>query len=144
MTTKHANAELLIGFANGRKLQFKDSHLDASERDHWHQLEADNTEVWPWLLSTDPNERSKRFEFRLAPRTIMIGNIECEAPLGKDEAEIGCDYYSFNAAGEIHSFCFHNSEFSRRILESGMLWRTKEAAITAHYAVTELLTQQPD
>lgn len=134
MTTKHAKADLLIGFANGRKLQFKDSHLPAGEREQWHDLEADNTEVWPWLLSTDPNERSKRFEFRLKPRTIMIGDVECEAPVyGATDAYI---YYT-NADGTVYRTNPDNAVVE---IKNHRAFATEQAAIAAYNAITKLMT----
>lgn len=134
MTTKHANAELLIGFANGRKLQFKDPLLPASERDQWHALEADNTTVWPWLLSTDPNDDRKRFEFRLAPRTIMIGDVECEAPVNG-----ATDAFLYYTAADGTVYRVHPDNAAAEILNR-RAFASEQAAIAAYNAITKLLT----
>lgn len=135
MTTKHANADLLIGFANGRKLQFKDLLLPAKERDQWNPLEADNTTVWPWLLSTDSNDDRKRFEFRLAPRTIMIGGVECEAPVdGATDAYI---YYT-NADGMVYRAHPDNAVVE---IKNRRAFATEQAAIAAYNATTKLMQQ---
>lgn len=140
MTTKHANADLLIGFANGRKLQFKDSNIPAGEREQWHDLEADNTEVWPWLLSTDPSERSKRFEFRLAPRTIMIGDVECEAPVTSFQPEL---WYCDGDGSPVSTSGFVRG-FVELVIENRRAFASPEAAVAANNAITKLLTGQPN
>lgn len=140
MTTKHANVELLIGFANGRKLQFKDPLLPASERDQWHALEVDNTAVWPWLLSTDPNDDRKRFEFRLAPRTIMIGDVECEAPALDLEDDKKYWSYDICSAQAYETTYKSQGSMSTIVGACGLLFSSPEAAIAAHKAVTKLLT----
>lgn len=142
MTAPHENAKLLIGFANGRQVQFRDAHLPTPDSSNWYYLEPDNMEVWPFLLSTCPKDHSNqapRFDFRLAPRTVTINAVEIEAPVSVEEAEPGSDYFTFSATGEVHHVNYGASEFSKRLLEYGMLWHSRIAAKHGHRAVAAAL-----
>lgn len=85
------------------------------------------------------------WEFRIKPRTIMIGDVECEAPVVLTSAEevldLPCPHYFFTMNGEVFS-AEDRTEFAvLTISRNGFLYASKEAAIAARDATKKLLTQ---
>ncbi len=69
-------------------------------------------------------------EFRIKPKTIMIGDIEVPEPL-REAPEEGTTYYvpQFNSERMYpYTFRYRNDDFDKEVLKIGFMHLTKEAA----------------
>lgn len=73
MTTEHKYAQVLRWIADGKEIQWKLRNGEWIDQKHGPALEEIANEDW----SPD--------HYRLKPRTIMIGDVECEAAVLKAE-----------------------------------------------------------
>jgi hypothetical protein len=82
-------------------------------------------------------------EFRLAPRTVMIGDAECEAPLKllKDDQTYWLVAPHKVNDGCVQSYCNTNPDLGKLHVETGFCFATGEAAKAAHAAWVKLMTQ---
>lgn len=81
------------------------------------------------------------YTFRLKPRTVMIGDIECEAPVL--EPEEGQSLYWIDS-----DYCCDSAEYAKDqlhywedLLRYGDAFASEEAAWAVRNAITKLLTQ---
>ena len=88
------------------------------------------------------NEFSKSpFEYRVAPRTIMVNGVE--VPAGEKEAPSkGATYYVPDQAEEslAYDFSWSDDDMDARFLERGLVYLDKESAIARAKAM--LITQE--
>lgn len=129
MKTEHKYAQVLRWIADGEKVQMK--HY----REGWI-TPGDNE-----MLSSISIEEYAQLEFRIKPKTIMIGDVECEAPVlePKDGQKLWwlCSIKWMPACG------LYNGKDNgyQTLSNAGLLFTSKEACLAAHNAITKLLTQ---
>lgn len=80
------------------------------------------------------------YTFRLKPRTITIGRVECEAPVL--EPEEGQTLYWINQDYQVDSNTYRKEDHRHWVspLQHGDCFATPEAAWAARNAITKLLT----
>lgn len=127
--TEHKYAQVLRWIADGKEVQTK--FLDGS----WVDVKcfADKK-----LASMLRNEFHASDEFRLAPRTVKVGDVEIEPPLS--ECQEGEKVFVRLVDGEVAALDFYKaSSYCVGMLEAGRLFRTPEAAEAAHAAWVKLM-----
>ena len=88
------------------------------------------------------NEFSKsQFEYRIAPRTILVNGVEVPGP-EKDAPEVGATYYVPDQSEEslAYDFSWGDDDMDARFLERGLVYLDKESAIARAKAM--LITQE--
>jgi hypothetical protein len=133
---EHKYAQVLRWIADGKKVQAMNMR---AEKNGWCDF--------PW----DFNERAlstvlkgldliDEYAFRLAPRTVKVGDVEIEAPL--QGGSHGSTAYYTNAHGRAVSFDLEIGDAaSDGLLRGGRLFSTPESAKAAHAAWVKLMTQ---
>ena len=84
-TTIRAAAEILYAIADGKKVQYR--YTTTAEYGTWKDFDAKSVEACSNVLTGYPN-----VEWRVAPKTIKIGDFEVPEPC-KAELVYGQDYY---------------------------------------------------
>lgn len=88
------------------------------------------------------NEFSKSpFEYRLAPRTILVNGVEVPAPEKEAPAD-GAEYFvpQFLDIGAYEALYWKQDELDARLLERGLVYLDKESAIARAKAM--LITRE--
>lgn len=80
-------------------------------------------------------ELPEGYEFRLAPHTVKVGDVEIEAPI----AEFSKDAWYFEPDGSAYQVSSFTSGWIHLAVESRMLFSSKEAAEAAHAAWVKLM-----
>lgn len=81
-------------------------------------------------------------QFRLAPRTIMIGDVECEPPVTEfEESKTGEDYWYCEPDGSPRDMAPFVKAFAELAIKQRRVFSSAEAAVAAHNAITKLLSQ---
>lgn len=125
--TEHKYAQVLRWIADGKQVQCK-----ADWNDHFSQItDVLNENGLIALL----NGTLDGFEFRLAPRTVKVGDVEIEAPI----TDFSEDAWYFAPDGSAHHVSSWNSEWTHIAFEMRMLFSSKEAAEAAHAAWVKLM-----
>lgn len=134
MKKEHPHAKVLRWIADGETVQFRDVRDDFND---WATISADYS-GWFGLLITAPGER-ERWEFRIKPKTIPIGDREIEAPVmsgpGVFISETGV---ALDWLGDHRDHPAYEG-MQRR----GRVFASIEAARAAQEAFTVLLTREP-
>lgn len=104
MSNLISGKEALIALANGETIQFKSDRT-------W-------SDVTHMLIMTMLNDV---FEFRLKPKTIMLGNIEVPAPFEPKEGE-DCRCYYVSTNTKLGYDWKHSSHHHK----GSAVWRTEE------------------
>lgn len=135
--------EALIAHLQGEKVWVKSASTThrgmPSAVEEWREFELYyyglKMEELIHLASLPSNNKS----FRLAPRTVMIGDVECEAPLS--ECSGTTKVFTLNRLGNVCEALFVEGEiWSVRALAQGRLFATEEACEAAHDAWVKLMT----
>lgn len=129
MKTEHKYAQVLRWIADGEQVQWQSSNgqwLDESAEGVLQEILSDKFIV---------------DRYRIKPKTIMIGDVECEAPLMSPE--IDKELWVFSVEEMDACLTYHDPYFSksRNAADSGLFFASKEACLAAHNAITKLLTQ---
>lgn len=124
---EHKYAQVLRWIADGEHVQV------------WNPLERKWIELNAEIIS-NAALLTGSYEFRIKPRTIMIGDVECEAPI--TSAKDGDVVYVLRLDGSddnmyVFSLC---NEALVMFLKSGFLYSSSEAATKAVKALVKLLT----
>lgn len=128
--TEHKYAQVLRWIADGKKVQCKA---------HWNEHFSQITDVLNenGLIALLNGTLADEFEFRLAPSTVKVGDVEIEAPLS--ECEEGATVFVLWTDGSVGSIDSYKTEVGIAMLESGRIFRTREAAEAAHAAWVKLM-----
>lgn len=132
-------SDLIVAYAHGKTLQFQDTELAmVGEAKNWNDLTADNIGVLPSLMRTD-GKQSQRFNFRIKPRTVKIGDREVEAPVLTPS--VGQELWFVNTMRgcELESFYANDHVHVRARIAAGLCFTSGAAAVAAHEAMTTLL-----
>ncbi|MGL4232665.1 MAG: hypothetical protein ACRCWJ_14975 [Casimicrobium sp.] len=116
MSTPHKHAAVLIGIANGKKVQFR-----SEEHDEWADAIAESTInpiSWPDL------------EWRIAIEEIQIGPHRVPKPLTVSPA-IRERCWCISGTG-VCSYEWEDRGLDREFLEAGLLFATKDEAAAAY------------
>ena len=133
---EHVNAEILRAIADGKKVQYSSVIpkwlCSVHQYGHWEDFDSSNIEAC-WNLLTS----SKLRRWRIAPKTIMIGEHEVPEPC-REPLERGTVYWSFTPfMGMVRSsWCGSKADFNA--LKSGFVHLTEEAAEQHYEAITNL------
>lgn len=122
--TEHKYAQVLRWIADGKKVQW--NGWDGA----WHTLTE--KEILKALGGDDP---APPHDFRLAPRTVKVGDVEIEAPL----TELNGEAWYFEPDGSVYDTSGVTRVWVDIAMNSGMLFSTKEAAEAAHAAWVKLM-----
>lgn len=128
--TEHKYAQVLRWIADGKKVQCKA---------HWNEHFSQITDVLNenGLSELLNGTLSDCFEFRVAPRTVKVGDVEIEAPLS--ECQEGETVFVMLADGSVETMEFSKTQYGVAALEACRLFRTPEAAEAAHAAWVKLM-----
>lgn len=125
---EHKYAQVLRWIADGKKIQWQSS--DGTWCDECHK-EA---------LGSILDEGYVPSRYRLAPRTVKVGDVEIEAP-AMDLEEDGTDYFWVTADGVVYGVLDKSAVFVGDLRKRGRLFSTREAAKAANDAWVKLMTQ---
>ena len=131
MTTKHEYSTILEAIAAGLDLQWQ--HPDGD----WQDQTAES------MLSEIAFTAYAPERYRVKPNTINIAGIEVPAGL-TTKPGVGVEYWMLNALEEfgVRAFCWRNDSGDMYALNAGQCWSNEADAITAHRAITKLLTSR--
>lgn len=128
--------DLIVAYAHGKTLQFQDTELAmVGEAKNWNDLTADNIGVLPSLMRTD-GKQSQRFNFRIKPRTVKIGDREVEAPVLTPT--VGQELWRIDGRRACR-FVYANEPADKHLAHAGWLFRSEDAALAAAKATAILL-----
>lgn len=123
--TEHKYAQVLRWIADGKKVQFRantGTFVDECIERTLHRIS----------VGLDGHE------YRIAPRTVKVGDVEIEAPL--DSAAHGSTAYFCDDFGAAHEIVLMlGSMHHAALLQSGRLFSSAEAAEAAHAAWVKLM-----
>lgn len=123
--TEHKYAQVLRWIADGKKVQWLDESGIWYDQDSWDSLEEIAFEKYP------------NYRYRLAPRTVKVGDVEIEAALNHlDDNQL---YWRLNALGVAQGRMNLNPEMGVIDLRDHLCFATKEAAEAAHAAWVKLM-----
>jgi hypothetical protein len=124
---KHKHAEVLKAIADGKAVQWR---LDGD--DFWETLEK---EV---LDRSNPLTR-EYWQWRIAPETIMIGDMEVPQPC-REAPPLDSDYYYplISHTGLYANTLWTGDHYDLRTLAAGLVHLTREAAITHAKALIKI------
>lgn len=129
--TEHKYAQVLRWIADGKKVQCKA---------HWNEHFSQITDVLNenGLIALLNGTLADGFEFRLAPRTVKVGDVEIEAAL--QNAGAGDRVYACDDGGRAYPITAElGNAHHETLLEAGKLFATPEAAEAAHAAWVKLM-----
>jgi hypothetical protein len=135
--------EALIAHLQGKKVQARLPDSDTSG--DWDDF-VDKNGSWNYnddwklcLLNGDFDGYA--WEFRIAPRTILVNGVEVPAP-EKDAPADGAEYFvpQFLDIGAYEALYWKQDELDARLLERGLVYLDKASAIARAKAM--LITQE--
>lgn len=129
MTTEHKYAHVLRWIAEGKKVQCR-SH----KNNPWANWPKDFSQQQVYMVLSGNGE----YMFQLAPRTVMIGDVECEAPVNG-----ATDAFIYYTAADGTVYRAHPDNAAAEILNR-RAFASEQAAVAAYNAVTKLMNQQTD
>ena len=126
---EHVNAEILRAIADGEKVQYR--HF--RNLLEWETFDNEDTFVcWKLLAGSDV------YEWRIAPKTVKIGDCEVPAPCWLPP-EVGQKFWTVSPFTGTTSFTWDGSTPCRRALEDGFVHLSEEAARQHYEAIKNLL-----
>ena len=134
---EHVNAEILRAIADGKKVQYRNSTSGKDWIQHgpWKDFNASSIESSWNLLSGDPVA-----EWRIAPKTIKIGEYEVPEPC-REAPEVGKKFWIVDPFSHFTQFHWNGSVACYRALNDGFVHLTKEAAEQHYEAIKSLLAK---
>lgn len=129
---EHVNAEILRAIADGEKVQYRDT--TSVENCNWKDFDVNSTEAWSVLTGTPV------LEWRIAPKTIKIGDFEVPEPCRK-VPEIGQKIWVVDPFCYFTEFAWNGNKACQLALEGGFIHLTEEAARQHYEAVKSLLVK---
>ena len=133
---EHVNAEILRAIANGKKVQYRNT--TSVENCNWKDFEVRVIEAcWSVLTGTPV------LEWRIAPKTIKIGDCEVPAPCWLPP-EVGQKFWTVSPFTGAALFHWDGSKACRQALEEGFVHLSEEAARQHYEAIKSLLVEQPE
>lgn len=124
---EHVNAEILRAIADGKKVQYRHT---PSGWEFFHR--ADSETCWKLLRSA--------IEWRIAPETIKIGDIEVPEPC-REAPEVGQKFWTVSPFTGVVDFVWDGSKPCYDALKGGFVHLTKEAAEQHYEAIKSLLAK---
>jgi hypothetical protein len=123
---KHKHAEVLKAIADGKAVQYRYSrHLE------WSLFLGDFADSNPLNA---PN-----FEWRVAPETLMIADMEVPKPCREVLPFDTVYYYPLLSHSELHTDAYWAGDrYDMHMLAAGLIHRTREAAITHAKALIKI------
>jgi hypothetical protein len=129
---EHVNAEILRAIADGKKVQYRHCRNPLE----WETFDSEDTFLC-WKLLAGSNA----YEWRIAPKTIKIGDIEvpepCRAPL-----EPGRKFWVATPFGGAAHFIWDGTKPCYDALKGGFVHLTEEAALQHYEAFMSMLGRQ--
>lgn len=126
--TEHKYAYAMRWIADGKRVDGKS--IDASE---W--VNVKEWGAYKFQLAFQDGEDG--YEFRLAPRTVKVGDVELEAP--RSECQEGEEVFVLRSDGSVISVDFYKTENCVALLEAGRIFHTRQAAEAAHAEWVKLM-----
>ena len=130
-TTIRAAAEILYAIADGDKVQYR--YTTTAKYGTWKDFDAKSVEACSNVLTGYPN-----VEWRVAPKTIKIGDFEVPAPCWIPP-EVGQKFWTVSPFTGAALFHWDGSKACRQALEEGFVHLTEEAARQHYEAIKSLL-----
>lgn len=129
---EHVNAEILRAIADGKKVQYRHPGSPL----WWETLNSADTLVcWKLLAGSDI------YEWRIAPKTIKIGEYEVPKPC-REAPEVGQKVWAIHPINRAEPFTWYSSKACYDALEGGFVHLTEEAAEQHYEAIKNLLKEQ--
>ena len=128
---EHVNAEILRAIADGKKVQYRHFSSPLEWKSHDNE---DTVLCWKLLAGSDI------YEWRIAPKTIMIGGHEVPEPC-REAPGPGRKFWAVNPFVGPQCFTWDGSKEDYRALNSGFVHLTKEAAEQHYEAIKSLLAK---
>lgn len=131
---EHKYAQVLRWIADGKKVQVLSEGVLGDSA--WKPIaEVMSPDCWKEVI-----DEVDEYEFRLAPRTVKVGDVEIESSIR--DAIHGQSVYWVNQFGEAVSFKYLVMDsLHENLMNQGKLFAAKEAAEAAHDAWVKLMTQ---
>ena len=129
MKKEHPHAQVLRWIADGEDVQVR-----ISESPKWIGIGGMNSSAMSDLMRGE----ASRFDFRVKPKTITVGDREIEAPVMS-----GPGYYITDHGDVFRWFGEATVNPYADLQKLGRVYATEEAARAAQEAITALLTQEP-
>lgn len=115
---EHVNAEILRAIADGEKVQYRHFSSPLEWKSHDNE---DTVLCWKLLAGSDI------YEWRIAPKTIKIGDCEVPEPC-RVAPKVGQEFWAVNPFAGPQQFTWDGSKEDHHALKSGFVLLTKEAA----------------
>lgn len=128
---EHVNAEILRAIADGKKVQYR--HFQSPLEWKTHDNE-DTVLCWKLLAGSDI------YEWRIAPKTIKIGEYEVPAP-EREAPEPGKKFWTLTPFGGAAHFTWDGSKPCYDALKGGFVHLTEKAAEQHYEAIKSLLAK---
>lgn len=126
MGKRHKWADVIIAWANGERVQFKNNI------GHWVD--------YPLSIMGTPSFHDPHSEWRIKPRTIMIGDMEVPEPL-REAPEYNTKFWvvvGLTGLDFILPMEWKGTESEVRWIERGIAHKTEEAAIAHAKALIKI------
>ena len=136
---EHVNAEILRAIADGKKVQYRNTTSVESwaRTGPWKDFDVKSIEACFNLLAGHLNAD---VEWRIAPKTIKIGDYEVPEPCRK-VPEIGQKIWVVDPFCHFTEFAWNGNKACHLALEGGFVHLTKEAARQHYEAIKSLLVK---
>lgn len=131
MKKEHPHAQVLRWIADGEEVQVK------SQFGIWSPI-SEKGLGWLGELLAASSTRPDYEQFRLKPKTILVGDREIEAPVMS-----GPGYYITDHGDAFRWFGEATLDPGANLQKLGRIYATEEAARAAQEAITALLTREP-
>ena len=128
MKMEHVNAEILRAIADGKKVQYRKYHPPG-----WEPFQNADTYLC-WKLLTG----GSAVEWRIAPKTIKIGDYEVPEPC-REVPEAVQKVWAIHPINRVEPFTWYGSKACHRALNDGFVHLTEEAARQHYEAITSLV-----
>lgn len=134
---EHVNAEILRAIADGKKVQYRSTTLNSDGISYvvWKDFDVKSIESCWSLLTGTPI-----LEWRIAPETIKIGDVEVPAP-EREAPEPGKKFWTLTPFGGATHFTWDGTKACYDALSSGFVHLTEEAAKQHYEAIKNLLAK---
>lgn len=117
MAERHKHADVIIAWANGQKVQFKNN------LGHWVD--------YPLSIMGTPSFHDPHSNWRIKPRTIKIGDMEVPEPLREMPSDDTTYYYVDTGYQDLYDFeSWEGSKSDLHRFNHGFCHLTKDAAIS--------------
>lgn len=131
MKKEHPHAQVLRWIADGEEVQVK------SQFGIWSPI-SEKGLGWLGELLAASSTRPDYEQFRLKPKTILVGDREIEPPVMS-----GPGYYITDHGDAFRWFGEATLDPGANLQKLGRIYATEEAARAAQEAITALLTREP-